>query len=92
MFAEAKTSAGAPRRICAASVSEPAKEYFGDGSIRGNTLINDAAARTVTWACVRVGSAGAVVTPIDAPITATVAARTRAFRAVICLMVFISPP
>ena len=26
MFAEAKTSAGTPRRICAASASEPAKE------------------------------------------------------------------
>ena len=44
MFADAKTSAGAPCVICAASVFEPAKEYFASGSIFGNTSVSDAAA------------------------------------------------
>ena len=44
MFAEAKTSAGAPCWICAASAFEPPKEYFSFGSIAGNTSVSDAAA------------------------------------------------
>ena len=44
MFAEAKTSAGAPCWICAASVFEPPNEYCGDGSIFGKTSVSDAAA------------------------------------------------
>ena len=44
MFADAKTSAGAPCVICAASMFEPANEYFGPESIAGNTFVSDAAA------------------------------------------------
>ena len=44
VFAEAKTSAGAPCVICVASVFEPANEYFGPESICGNTSVSDAAA------------------------------------------------
>ncbi len=44
MFAEAKTSAGAPCRICAASAFEPPKEYFSFLSIAGKTFVSDAAA------------------------------------------------
>ena len=44
MFAEAKTSAGAPCVICAASVLEPPNEYFGAVSICGKTSVSDAAA------------------------------------------------
>ena len=44
MFADAKTSAGAPFVICVASAFEPAKEYvFAVGSIFGNTSVSDAA-------------------------------------------------
>src|SRR5580765_88476 len=50
MFAEAKTSAGAPCRICAASVFEPPKEYFWPASICGKTSVRDAAAYTVICA------------------------------------------
>ena len=44
VFAEANTSAGAPRVICAASVFDAANEYFGPESIFGKTSVNDAAA------------------------------------------------
>ena len=44
MFADAKTSAGAPSWIWAASVFEPANEYFGPESIAGNTSVSDDAA------------------------------------------------
>ena len=44
MFAEAKTSAGAPCWICAASVFDPANEYRGLESIFGKTSVSDAAA------------------------------------------------
>ena len=44
MFAEAKTSAGAPSRICAASVFEPANEYFAPGAIFGSASVSEAAA------------------------------------------------
>ena len=44
MFAEAKTSAGAPCVICAASVFEPPNEYFSDESIAGKTSVSEAAA------------------------------------------------
>src|ERR1700688_1458315 len=47
VFAEANTSAGAPSVICAASVFDPPKEYFGPGSIAGNTFVSDDAAYTV---------------------------------------------
>ena len=43
MFADAKTSAGAPWRIWAASASEPANEYFA-GAILGKTFVSDDAA------------------------------------------------
>ena len=44
MFAEAKTSAGAPCVICAASVFEPPNWYFCAESIFGKTSVSDAAA------------------------------------------------
>jgi hypothetical protein len=47
MLADAKTSAGAPSRICAASVFDPPNEYRGPESIFGNTSVSDAAAYTV---------------------------------------------
>src|ERR1700730_3032846 len=47
VFAEAKTSAGAPWLIWAASVLEAPNEYFGPESICGNTSVSDAAAYTV---------------------------------------------
>src|SRR4051794_24830320 len=47
MFADAKTSAGAPCWICAASVFEPANEYLADESICGRTSVREAAAYTV---------------------------------------------
>src|SRR6266436_8669984 len=47
VFAEAKTSAGAPCVICAASVLEAPNEYFGPESILGNTAVSDEAAYTV---------------------------------------------
>ena len=47
VFAEAKTSAGAPLRICVASAFEPANEYFSLLSNAGNTSVSDAAASTV---------------------------------------------
>ena len=48
VFAEAKTSAGAPFRICVASAFEPANEYVCVLSIAGKTSVSDAAANTVT--------------------------------------------
>ena len=47
MFADAKTSAGAPCWICAASALEPANEYSSLASICGKTFVSDAAAYTV---------------------------------------------
>src|SRR5579871_675590 len=47
VFADANTSAGAPSVICAASVLDPANEYFGPGSIAGKTCVSDAAAKTL---------------------------------------------
>ena len=44
VFAEAKTSAGAPCVICAASVLDAPNEYFGPESIFGKTSVSDAAA------------------------------------------------
>ena len=44
VFADAKTSAGAPCVICAASALEAPNEYFGPESIRGKTSVSDAAA------------------------------------------------
>ena len=44
MLAEAKTSAGAPCLICAASAFEPPNEYFCGGSIFGKTSVSEAAA------------------------------------------------
>src|ERR1051326_6134859 len=42
MFAEAKTSAGAPWVICAASVFEPPNWYFSARSIFGKTSVSEA--------------------------------------------------
>src|SRR5581483_11779011 len=53
MFAEAKTSAGAPSWIWDARAFEPANEYFGAESIFGKTSVSDAAAYTVICACER---------------------------------------
>ena len=50
MFAEAKTSAGAPSRICAANVLEPANENLAPGAIFGNASVSEAAAYTETVA------------------------------------------
>src|SRR5689334_20793485 len=47
VFAEAKTSAGAPFVICVASAFEPANEYFGERSIAGKASVSEAAAKTV---------------------------------------------
>src|SRR4029077_10085956 len=44
VFAEAKTSAGAPSVIWAASAFEPPNEYFCVESICGKTSVSDAAA------------------------------------------------
>ena len=44
MFAEAKTSAGAPCSICVASVFDPANEYVSCGAIFGKTFVSDDAA------------------------------------------------
>ena len=44
MLAEAKTSAGAPCAICAASVFEPPNEYFSLESIAGKAFVSEAAA------------------------------------------------
>ena len=44
MFAEAKTSAGAPCVICAASAFDPPNWYFGVESIFGKTSVSEAAA------------------------------------------------
>ena len=44
MFAEAKTSAGAPWRICAASVFEPANEKRARGATFGKASVSEAAA------------------------------------------------
>ena len=44
MFAEAKTSAGAPFLICVASVFEPPNEYVSFGAIAGKTSVSDDAA------------------------------------------------
>ena len=43
-LAAAKTSAGAPRSICACSVLEPPKLYFGPLLSAGKTLVRDVAA------------------------------------------------
>src|SRR5581483_320864 len=48
VFADAKTSAGAPFAICVASAFEPANEYLGERSIAGKTSVSDDAANTVT--------------------------------------------
>ena len=48
MFADAKTSAGAPFVICIARAFEPANEYFCEPSIAGKTSVSEAAANTVT--------------------------------------------
>src|SRR5581483_2692690 len=48
VFADAKTSAGAPFVICVASAFEPANEYVLLLSIAGKTSVSDAAAYTVT--------------------------------------------
>ena len=45
--AEAKTSAGAPCRICSASVLEDANEYRGRLSIVGKKSVSDDAPKTV---------------------------------------------
>src|SRR3954471_4787991 len=47
-LAAANTSAGAPRRIWAASVSDPAKLYFWLLSRYGKTSVSEAAAKTVS--------------------------------------------
>ena len=44
MFADANTSAGAPCRICAARVFEPANEKRACGAIFGKTSVSDEAA------------------------------------------------
>jgi len=70
VFADAKTSAGAPSWICTASVFEPANEYIGVGSIRGSTFVRDAAAYTVI--CARV--AATALSLAEAPPTPTTVA------------------
>src|SRR6266498_1544675 len=83
MFAEAKTSAGAPWRICAARVLEPANEYRAAGAILGKAFVRDAAAYTVSVAfedrgtsgCAEAAPTASGVRPI---ITATVPSFTRA--------------
>jgi hypothetical protein len=50
VFADAKTSAGAPCWICAASVFEPPNEYVGADAICGKTFVSDAAANTTRLA------------------------------------------
>ena len=50
VFAEAKTSAGAPCWICAASMFEPENEYRSCDAICGKTFVSDAAAKTVRTA------------------------------------------
>ena len=47
VFAEAKTSAGAPCRIWAASAFDPANEKRACGAIFGKASVSDAAAKTV---------------------------------------------
>ena len=47
-FADRKTSAGAPLRICRARASEPAKLYVGEPSILGRASRSEAAADTVS--------------------------------------------
>src|ERR1035438_8602356 len=46
-LAAANTSAGAPCSILILSAPDPPNVYFAPGSIRGNTLVSDAAANTV---------------------------------------------
>src|SRR5689334_16300114 len=59
VFADAKTSAGAPFVICVASAFDPANEYVLLLSIAGKTSVSEAAAYTVTPACARVVFAAA---------------------------------
>src|SRR5438874_4233058 len=74
MSAEAKTSAGAPCSICAASVFEPPKEYLGAASILGKTSVSDAAAYTVTCARAAPWARAAIVArPMQSARTAAVA-------------------
>ena len=47
VFADRKTSAGAPFLICVASVPELPNEYVGSLSIAGSTSVSDAAAKMV---------------------------------------------
>jgi hypothetical protein len=63
-LAEAKTSAGAPFVICVARAFEPANEYFCELSIAGKTSVSDAAAKTVTWACVLADAPVAVASAV----------------------------
>src|SRR6266849_1512499 len=73
VFAEAKTSAGAPFAICVASVFEPANEYVCLESIDGNTSVRDEAAKTVIG-----GSGfGAGFTGVAAAALPAVASRTK---------------
>src|SRR5690242_18845863 len=74
VFADAKTSAGAPRRTCAARASEPAKEYLALLSILGKTFVSDAAASTRICAVVRRGLADAAAPAARRSTTATSAA------------------
>src|SRR5437868_8371673 len=81
MSAEAKTSAGAPCSICAASVFEPPKEYLGAASILGKTSVSDAAAYTVS--CTRAAPsarAASAARPMQSARRAVVATSARRLR------------
>src|SRR5215475_1322317 len=64
MFAEAKTSAGAPCLICAASALEPPNEKRAFGAIFGNASVSDAAAYTVGWVASVLAAAVAATTSV----------------------------
>src|SRR3954467_3041723 len=68
VFAEAKTSAGAPCWICAASWVDPPEEERSDLSLLGNVSVSDEAAYTVS--CVR------ATAPAGARSAAATSART----------------
>jgi len=74
-LAEAKTSAGAPLRICRASASEPAKLYRGPPSILGKTSPSDAAANTLMPLTADVAGGNASATSAAAKTAARVKAR-----------------
>ena len=74
MFAEAKTSAGAPCRIWAASAFEPANEKRACGAIFGKASVSEAAAKTV----------GRVVSTWAAAVPATTAAARTASANLMC--------